>query len=176
MPAPPPAQDASTPETVGVSPPVEVPAATNQLPYDIFLSHASEDKATFVDALVAALESLELRAWYSPFELHLGDSLTESINKGLRSARYGLVVLSHSFFAKQWTQAELGALFALMMQERTRVLPVWHGLTTDDVARYAPLLLDRIAARSDEGASIVAAQVLARIGRDQRVADEPTAK
>ncbi|MFI5285405.1 MAG: toll/interleukin-1 receptor domain-containing protein [Candidatus Dormibacteria bacterium] len=171
-----PAEDASTNEAAVSNPPVETSTTTKDLPYDIFLSHASEDKAAFVDALVAALENSGLTVWYSPFELHLGDSLTESINHGLRSARYGLVVLSRSFFAKQWTQAELGALFALMMQERAKVLPVWHGLSSGDIAQYAPLLANRLAARSDEGATNLAARVLARIDRDIRVSAEPSTK
>lgn len=43
--------------------------------YDIFISHASEDKDSLVRPLTTVLERLSVRVWYDEFSLQLGDSL-----------------------------------------------------------------------------------------------------
>ncbi len=68
--------------------------------YDVFISHASEDKADLVRPLAQGLDEKGLSVWYDEFTLHLGDSLTESINKGLSKSSYGIVILSRNFFRK----------------------------------------------------------------------------
>jgi hypothetical protein len=72
--------------------------------WDVFVSHASEDKDSFVRPLAAALAKRGLRVWFDEYTLRLGDSLTRSIDKGLASCRFGIVVLSPAFFSKEWTQ------------------------------------------------------------------------
>ena len=72
--------------------------------YDIFISHASEDKDAIVRPLVTILERLSVRVWYDEFSLQLGDSLTASIDKGLQESKYGLVVLSKAFLSKRWPE------------------------------------------------------------------------
>ena len=69
--------------------------------YDAFISHASEDKAGFVRPLAKALGKMGFRVWYDEFELRVGDSLRQSIDKGLINSRFGIVVLSSAFFAKK---------------------------------------------------------------------------
>lgn len=68
--------------------------------WDVFISHASEDKATFVEELASRLEQLGLRVWYDDFTLTVGDHLRESIEMGLANSKYGIVVLSQAFFRK----------------------------------------------------------------------------
>ena len=75
----------------------------------IFISHASEDKRTFVRPLAHALKGRGLQIWYDEFSLKLGDSLRRSIDRGLAECSAGVVVLSPSFFAKEWPQRELDA-------------------------------------------------------------------
>jgi hypothetical protein len=62
------------------------------LHWDAFVSHASEDKA-FVRLLAVALTSWGAKVWYDEFTLKLGDSLSQSIDKGLAQSHYGIVVL-----------------------------------------------------------------------------------
>lgn len=75
--------------------------------WDVFISHASEDKEAVVRPMAAALVQAGLRVWYDEFTLTLGDGLRESIDRGLAQSRYGIVVLSPSFFGKRWPQQEL---------------------------------------------------------------------
>ena len=65
--------------------------ARSRVRWDLFASHASEDKETFVRPLAVLLGSLGVRVWYDEFALTLGDSLSESVDKGLARSRYGLV-------------------------------------------------------------------------------------
>lgn len=113
--------------------------------YDVFLSHASEDKDTLVRPLAQHLEKMGLCIWYDEFMLRPGDSLRRSIDKGLGLSRLGVVILSQSFFKKEWPQKELDALVSQEATGGQRIIPVWHNLTREEVAKYSPLLADRIA-------------------------------
>jgi hypothetical protein len=75
--------------------------------WDLFISHASEDKATFVAPLAQALSAFGVNVWYDDYELKLGDSLSRSIDAGLTKSSFGLVVLSPAFIAKRWPEYEL---------------------------------------------------------------------
>ena len=67
--------------------------------YDLFVSHAFEDKEDFVDELVAELKQLDLKIWYDTDRLKIGDSMREKIDKGLSKSRYGVVILSPNYIA-----------------------------------------------------------------------------
>jgi TIR domain len=127
--------------------------------HDVFISHASEDQEAFVRPLANALAALGYRVWYSEHSLTLGDRLRRSIDQGLRESRFGVVVLSPSFFAKHWPQQELDGLVALEADGSKRILPVWHGVDGDAVARFSPTLADRFAANSDLGFDAVATEI-----------------
>lgn len=148
-----------------------MPAASSEDPFDLFISHASEDKQAIVRPLAEALRRQGFTVWLDEDEVGLGDSIQGVIDRGLASARFGVVVLSPSFFAKAWTRSELGALLALEVEaERTMVLPVWHGIGQREVLRHAPLLADRIGVSTSAGLDHVAEQVAAAVRREQRVA------
>ena len=113
--------------------------------FDVFISHASEDKESLVRPLAVALAHHGFKVWYDEFELKIGDSLSKSIDHGLSNSSYGIVVLSRAFFSKNWPQYELEGLTARQMVGEKVVLPIWHGITRDDILRYSPPLADRLA-------------------------------
>ena len=113
--------------------------------YDFFICHASEDKEGFVRQLAKALETKGARVWYDEFTLNVGDSLRREIDRGLGNSRFGVVVLSESFFDKEWPQKELDGLVTLETHGLTRILPIWHKVSVDEVARYSPTLADKVA-------------------------------
>ena len=115
--------------------------------YDVFISHASEDK-DFVAPLASALIAAGLRVWYDSFELKIGDSLSGSINRGLSQSRFGVVVFSQAFFRKRWTQHEMSGLVTLQMSGRSVILPIWHRITKDEIMEHAPPLADIVAMNS----------------------------
>ena len=113
--------------------------------WDVFISHASEDKEEIAHPLAEALKAKGLNVWYDKFTLEIGDSLRQSIDNGLSKSRYGLVVLSKSFFSKHWPQSELDGLFSMESAEKKRKLPVWHNVTVNDVKQFSPILAGRVA-------------------------------
>lgn len=140
------------------------PSATEQTSepasWDVFVSHASEDKEVFVRALVAQLTKAGLKVWFDEQTLCLGDSLRRSIDRGLARSRYGVVVISPSFLAKQWPQRELDGLVAREEDGAKVILPVWHQVSADEIRRSSPTLADRLAISSSRGADEVAKEIL----------------
>ena len=113
--------------------------------YDFFISHASEDKDSFVRNLAEELQIRGARVWYDEFTLQVGDSLRRQIDKGLKNSRFGVVVLSKHFFMKEWAQKELDGLSSLEVSGDTRILPIWHEISKDEIVRHSPMLSDKIA-------------------------------
>lgn len=129
--------------------------------WDVFICHASEDKEDFVKPLAEALIVRGLKVWYDEFELNLGDSLRRSIDRGLRDSRFGIVVLSHSFFSKEWPQRELDGLAARETSGGEKIiLPIWHNITKEEVLHYSPSLADRVAISSARGLKAIMEQIL----------------
>lgn len=128
--------------------------------WDVFVSHASEDKEAFVRPLVEALTRAGLKVWFDEQELKVGDSLRRSIDRGLAHSRFGIVIISPSFLAKDWPQRELDGLVAREEDGRKVVLPVWHEITAPEVRQSSPTLADRLAVSSARGAEEVAKELL----------------
>lgn len=131
--------------------------------WDVFISHASEDKDTFAQPLAEALRDRGIRVWFDAFSLTVGDSLRRSIDGGLAQSRFGIVVLSDAFFRKRWPQLELDGLVARETAGVKIILPVWHGVTEETIRSYSPLLADRVAVSSRLGLERVVAELLAVI-------------
>lgn len=134
--------------------------------WDVFISHAREDKDAIATPLAEALRSRGLSVWYDDFSLLLGDSLRESIDKGLASSRYGIVILSGYFFAKRWPQQELNGLVTRELDGKKVILPVWHGVDFNEVRSYSPTLADRLAVRTNEGLPRVIERIVAVVESD----------
>jgi hypothetical protein len=154
------------------SPPVDqeagiaTQAKTQTKEYDVFVSHASEDKVELVRPLADELTRLGLRVWLDEKELTIGDSIRRTIEKGLSSSRYGIVVISPYFLSKYMPQKELDALISLESEEgRKLILPIWHNVDRSQIKEACPLLLDTWAARSSDGIKSVAKEVLKATGK-----------
>jgi hypothetical protein len=91
----------------------EVPKSNSQTvqkKWNVFISHASEDKDEIARPLAHALQSEGYRVWYDEFTLTVGDSLRKSIDQGLAGSDFGVVILSKHFFEKHWPEQELNGL------------------------------------------------------------------
>jgi len=118
--------------------------------YDAFISHATEDKDSLVRPLAQELTKQGFMIWYDEFELTVGDSLRQSIDKGLSRSRYGIIILSKAFFAKNWPQYELNGLTALEIEGKKVILPIWHKVNRSEVLKYSPTLADKVAIDSSK--------------------------
>ena len=113
--------------------------------FDVFISHASEDKDELARPLAEALKEEGLRVWYDEFELCIGSSLRQTIDRGIARSRFGVVVLSRPFFEKGWPAYELDGLVTRTINGEQVLLPIWHGVTKQQVMDFSPSLADKLA-------------------------------
>ena len=101
----------------------------------IFISHASEDHK-FVFELGKRLKK-DLKELVDVFiddwEIRVGDSIVDKINKALEKADFFIIVLSPSSIKKRWVQMELEAAIVLLANKKTKILPIWLEIDEDDV-------------------------------------------
>ena len=113
--------------------------------FDVFISHASEDKDEVVRPLAEALRDAGLSVWYDEFQLKIGQSLRQKIDQGLARSRFGIVVLSPSFLSKGWTNYELDGIVTRSVNGEQVILPIWHQITKKEVIDFSPSLADKVA-------------------------------
>lgn len=144
------------------------PVAPETKQHDVFISHATEDKDDIVRPLAQALRDQGLSVWFDEFELRIGASLRRSIDSGLAGSRFGVVVLSESFFGKGWTNYELDGLVTreIASDGRQIILPLWHRVAKDDVIKYSPSLADKVALRTADSTVSEIASEIAGVIRD----------
>jgi hypothetical protein len=113
--------------------------------YDVFISHASEDKEAVVDGLAQQLQVLGVDVWYDDDQIQLGDSLMDSLDEGLSESRYGVIVLSEDFIDKNWPESELKALMQRFQQDNVGIMPLRYGIPHEAIVDSYPLLSDLIS-------------------------------
>lgn len=115
--------------------------------YDVFISHAWEDKEGFVDELYNELIALGITVWYDTAKIKWGDSMRKMIDEGLSKSKFGIIVLSPNYIAenKYWTKVELDGLFQLESINGKTILPIWHNLTKKEVMAYSPIIASKLA-------------------------------
>lgn len=121
---------------------------------DIFICHASEDKAEVVRPLYTRLERAGFSIWYDESEINWGDSITEKVNWGLIHSRYVIVVFSRSFLGKRWPNREFNAISNSEASSGvSKILPLVVGEQYDiDQVLYAyPLINDKRFLRWKDG-------------------------
>lgn len=169
--------------SIPVQPPTQVPTPVVSKPlaspkprppqkllletWDVFMSHASPDKP-YVRGLVKALREAGVTVWYDDDCVAWGEPLRQAIKNGLKNSTYGIVVLSKGYLAdRKWTEHEFDALFAREKLNSFIILPVWHGVTRDEIEAYDPALSDRKGSisNSDDYGEIVG-NVLKLLGRE----------
>lgn len=133
--------------------------------WDIFISHASEDKHSVALPLANLLEQKGVKVWIDDHQLLLGDSLLKEIEKAMLSSRYGVVILSHTFLQKYWTNIELEALFTKEEEHGKVILPIWHNITKKELSSYSLILSGRLAISTSEGLSYVVDKILKSIDK-----------
>jgi len=140
--------------------------------WDVFVSHATEDKP-IVRQIAVELKKQGYAVWYDEWTLKIGDSLFSTINKGLANSRYGIVILSKNFFSKDWPQKELGGLAALEINGKKVILPVWHEITRKEIEQYSPILADRLAANTKDGVDSVVRDIVDVLDPTPPIIDPP---
>ena len=111
--------------------------------YDVFISHASEDKDSVARPPAEALQQAGVQVWYDEFRLRVGDSLSESIDAGLAQSRFGVVIISKQFLKKPWPNGELRGLVSRELASGGRLLlRVWHETSKNELMAISRPLAD----------------------------------
>lgn len=132
------------------------------LTWDVFISHASEDKDAVARPLRDALTGAGITVWLDEAQMKIGHSLRRKIDDGIRSSRFGVVILSKAFFRKGWTNHELDGLVTRTVAGEQSLLPIWHDLTAEDVRGFSPTLADKVAmSTADYSIDDIAEQIAA---------------
>jgi hypothetical protein len=78
--------------------------------------------------------------------------LNDKINEGLKNCGHAVIVLSPSFLKNYgWPRREFTSLVRLSLQKRQKglkekcLIPIWRGVTSDEVIEYDPSLADIVA-------------------------------
>ncbi len=125
---------------------------------NVFFCYVSQDKE-LAHELSSALQKIGLETMDAV--LRLGDSLSQRVEQGLRDADYGVIILSHAFFRKPWPRQELDKLTMLEREYEghTQLLPIWHEISQQDIARFSPTLAGKVGALSSYGVAVVAEEI-----------------
>lgn len=108
-----------------------------------FISHDSRDKEV-AKKIAVQLQRQLCPVWYDEFSLKVGANLRDSIEGGLKKSRKVILVLSPNFFLNGgWTKKEFDSVFTReILEQHQVVLPVWFGVTKEEVYEYSPSLLN----------------------------------
>lgn len=130
--------------------------------WDLFISHASEDKPTLVRPLAQTLMRRGIAVWYDEFTLKAGDSLSASIDKGLHESSFGLVIISPDFMKKNWPEYEFRSLIVKQVElgHKKMIIPVWHNVSKEEVQAKNYYIGDIIALSSKDGVENLAEKIL----------------
>jgi hypothetical protein len=131
-----------------------------------FISYDSRDRDDIARPLAQRLSAYGCPVWFDEFSLRVGDSLRESIERGMRDCQKCVLIVSPRFVANAgWTKTEFNAIFTREIHERNHlILPVWAGVTPEDVYNYSPTLADRYAISWDRGLEDVVLGIRKAIG------------
>ncbi len=112
-----------------------------------FISHDSRDKELIAKPLANGLSSRLCSVWYDEYSLKIGDSLRESIEKGIKEVKKCVIIITKNFLSNPgWGKKEFNSIFTreMIFDERI-VLPIWYDVTKEDVYEYSPSLADTFA-------------------------------
>lgn len=109
-----------------------------------FISHDSRDKDLIARPIALNLQRKVCPVWYDEYSLALGANLRESIERGLKECKKCVLILSPNFLSNRgWGKKEFESIFTReIIEDSALVLPIWCGVTKEQVYDYSPSLLN----------------------------------
>ncbi len=95
--------------------------------FDIFISHASEDKDVIARPIFAACAKLGMKAFLDEAHIGWGQSFTHKINTALGSARTVLAIVSQVSVTKEWPVTEVNTALSFEVTGQKKVVPLLVG-------------------------------------------------
>ncbi|MCT9819305.1 toll/interleukin-1 receptor domain-containing protein [Microbacterium sp. W1N] len=120
---------------------------------DLFLCHAWDDRQGAALEFYNLLTGLDVKVWFSEKDVPLGTPLMRQIDKGLRSSRAGIVLVTpallRSLNAEGIADKELSVLLS-----SGRVIPIAHETTFPELRDVSPLLASHSGLTTSDYASL----------------------
>lgn len=111
--------------------------------YDVFISHASKDKSTYVNALCSEIKKLGINVFYDKDVFDWGDNWKQKIYEGTEQAEFAIIVISENFFGREWTEIELKQFLERQNACGQKiVLPLLYNISIEELKRKYPMLAD----------------------------------
>lgn len=107
---------------------------------DVFLCHAWDDRHGPAKELYDHLVSHGATVWFSEYDVGLGKSLLTEIDKGLRSSRAGIVLVTPALLKTLEASSGIASKELAALLATDRVIPVAHGTDFDALRDVSPLL------------------------------------
>lgn len=109
--------------------------------YDVFVSHATKDKLSYVDDLYKELVKLGIKVFYDKEEISWGDNWKECILTATKQSEFAIIVISKNFFGREWTEKELQAFLSRQNKSGQKViLPILYNVTQEEFLSHYPKL------------------------------------
>lgn len=119
--------------------------------YDLFLSHASKDKISYVEGLKQTLDKLGLSIFYDKDSIEWGDRWKEKILEGVAKSEFAIIVVSENFFGREWTEKELSEFLNRQNDTGQKIiLPILYDITYAQLEEKYPTLADIQAISSQQ--------------------------
>jgi RNA-directed DNA polymerase len=124
--------------------------------FDVFISHASEDKEAIARPIYEALQKRGIKAFLDEVHIGWGENFTTKINTALGAARHVVCVISQNSIDKDWPLAEVNTALAMEVNGQKTTLPVIVG--KPDLSKL-PLIRSKKWVNWSNDAEAVAAEV-----------------
>lgn len=115
----------------------------------VFVSHASEDKETYVRPIVKDLSKCYIKTWYDEDEIMPGDNLRKSIFKdGLDKADVALIFFTRNSLKSRWVDREIKHVLREELKDGndfdlSKIISVFDSQETyDEISDKYPELTD----------------------------------
>lgn len=136
---------------------------------DVFISHASMDKESFVEELYKSINKLRVNIFYDKEAFEWGDNWKDKLLENIEKAEFAIIVISENFFGREWTERELNEFLNRQNENGQKlILPILHNITLEQLQEKYPTVADIQALDSsqyscDEIALFFAQQLIKRL-------------
>ncbi|MCH9808607.1 MAG: TIR domain-containing protein [Alphaproteobacteria bacterium] len=138
--------------------------------YEVFISHASEDKAAIARPVFEACNRLGIKAFLDEEHIGFGQSFTSKINTALGASRTVLAIITPNSVTKEWPLEEVNTALALEVSGNKRVIALMVG--NPDLTRL-PLIRTKRWIEWTGNADQVAAELKAQVQPPEPTASVP---
>jgi TIR domain len=106
-----------------------------------FICHDTRDKDAVARPIALGLEKRMCWVWFDEYSLKVGDSLRESIERGIKECKRSILVISKNFLDNSgWTRREFDSIFTRELLEKRGLSFLCDGVTAQEVYEYSPSL------------------------------------